>query len=116
LSFPARTARIASGLGEGNPVKKRYFVYLLASKRNGTLYLGVTSDLANRTWQHKSDLIEGFTKKYGVHLLVWFEEHNDIRDAIDRERQIKGWNRAWKIKLNEKRNPQWLDLYENVLR
>jgi putative endonuclease len=97
-------------------VKKRHFVYLLASKRNGTLYLGVTSDLANRTWQHKSDLIEGFTKKYGVHLLVWFEEHNDIRDAIDREKQIKGWNRAWKIKLIEKRNPQWLDLYEDVLR
>jgi putative endonuclease len=71
--------------GKGTQVNKRYFVYLLASKRNGTLYVGVTSDLANRTWQHKTDLVEGFTKRYGVHLLVWFEEHNDIRDAIDRE-------------------------------
>ena len=97
-------------------MNKRYFVYLLASKRNGTLYLGVTGDLANRAWQHRNDLIEGFTKKYGVHLLVWFEEHDDVRDAIDREKQINGWNRAWKIKLIEKRNPQWLDLYENFLR
>lgn len=102
--------------GKGTQVNKRYFVYLLASKRNGTLYVGVTSDLANRTWQHKNDLIEGFTKRYGVHLLVWFEEHNDIRDAIDREKRIKGWNRAWKIKLIEKQNPQWLDLYEAFLR
>ncbi len=97
-------------------MNKRYFVYLLASKRNGTLYVGVTSDLANRTWQHKNDLIEGFTKRYGVHLLAWFEEHNDISDAIDREKRIKGWNRAWKIKLIEKQNPQWLDLYEAFLR
>ena len=95
---------------------KRYFVYLLASKPYGTLYLGVTSDLANRTWQHKSDLIEGFTKKYGVHMLVWFEEWGDIGDAIDREKQIKGWNRAWKIKLIEKCNPTWKDLYEDFLR
>jgi putative endonuclease len=102
--------------GKGIQVNKRYFVYLLASKRNGTLYVGVTGDLANRTWQHKNDLIEGFTKRYGVHLLVWFEEHNDIRDAIDREKRIKGWNRAWKINLIEKRNPQWLDLYEAFLR
>ena len=116
LSFPASIDAIASMRGKGTQVNKRYFVYLLASKRNGTLYVGVTSDLANRTWQHKNDLIEGFTKRYGVHLLVWFEEHNDIRDAIDREKRIKGWNRAWKIKLIEKQNPQWLDLYEAFLR
>jgi putative endonuclease len=69
----------------------------------------------NRTWQHKTDLIDGFTKKYGVHLLVWFEEWGDIRDAIDREKQIKGWNRTWKIKLIEKQNPTWKDLYEGFL-
>jgi putative endonuclease len=96
-------------------MSKRYFVYLLASKRNGTLYVGVTGDLANRTWQHKSDLIDGFTKKYGVHILVWLEEWGDIGDAIAREKQIKGWNRARKIKLIEKANPQWLDLYEGFI-
>jgi putative endonuclease len=94
---------------------KRYFVYLLASKPHGTLYVGVTGDLAERTSQHKSDLIDGFTKKYGVHLLVWFEERGDIRDAIEREKQIKAWNRAWKIKLIEKLNPTWKDLYEDFL-
>ena len=93
----------------------RYFVYLLASKRNGTLYTGVTSDLANRTWQHKSDLIAGFTKRYGVHRLVWFEEFADIYEAIAREKQIKGWNRAWKIRLLEKQNPEWRDLYGDII-
>jgi len=93
----------------------RYFVYILASKRNGTLYTGVTSDLANRTWQHKSDLIEGFTKRYGVHRLVWFEEYGDIYEAIAREKQIKGWNRAWKIRLIEKQNPEWRDLYSEII-
>ena len=92
-----------------------YYVYILASRRNGTLYVGVSNDVLRRTWEHKSDLIEGFTKKYGVHLLVWFEEHSDIRDAIDREKQIKGWNRAWKIKLIEKENPGWNDLYERII-
>jgi len=98
------------------PNLKRYFIYLLASKPYGTLYVGVTGDLAERTWQHRSDLIDGFTKKYGVHLLVWFEEWGDIRDAIGREKQIKGWNRAWKIKLIEKQNPRWQDLYEDFLK
>ncbi|HEY0281922.1 MAG TPA: GIY-YIG nuclease family protein [Rhizomicrobium sp.] len=93
----------------------RYFVYMLASKRNGPLYTGVTSDLANRTWQHKSDLIEGFTKRYGVHRLVWFEEFGDIYEAIAREKQIKGWNRAWKIRLIEKQNPEWRDLYSEII-
>ena len=93
----------------------RYFVYMLASKRNGTLYTGVTSDLANRTWQHKSDLIEGFTKRYGVHRLVWFEEFGDIYEAIAREKQIKGWNRAWKIRLIEKQNQEWRDLYSEII-
>jgi len=95
--------------------ERRYFVYILASKRNGTLYTGVTSDLANRTWQHKSDLIAGFTKRYGVHRLVWFEEFADIYEAIAREKQIKGWNRAWKIRLLEKQNPEWRDLYSDII-
>ncbi len=93
----------------------RYFVYMLASKRNGTLYTGVTSDLANRTWQHKSDSIAGFTKRYGVHRLVWFEEYADIYEAIAREKQLKGWNRAWKIRLLEKQNPEWRDLYGDII-
>ena len=88
---------------------------MLASKRNGTLYAGVTGDLPKRVWEHKSDLIEGFTKKYGVHLLVWFEEFGDIHDAIAREKQIKGWNRAWKIALIEKENSGWNDLYERII-
>jgi putative endonuclease len=96
-------------------VPKSYFVYILANKRNGTLYAGVTGDLPKRVWEHKSDLIDGFTRKYSVHLLVWFEEFGDIRDAITREKQIKGWNRAWKIKLIEKENSGWNDLYERVI-
>ena len=96
-------------------MSKSYFVYILASRRNGTLYTGVTSDLPKRAWEHKNDLIEGFTKKYCVHLLVWFEEFGDIHDAITREKQIKGWNRAWKVKLIEKENSGWNDLYERVI-
>ena len=115
MSFPASIGARASTRWKRIQVNKRYFVYLLASKRNGTLYLGVTGDLANRTWQHKNDLIEGFTKKYGVHLLVWFEEFGDIGDAIAREKQIKGWNRKWKIKLVEKGNSGWNDLYEFII-
>src|SRR5207302_1556428 len=87
------------------------YVYILASKRYGTLYTGVTSDLAERVHQHKHDLLEGFTKRYGVHDLVWFEMHADIQDAIAREKQMKGWNRAWKIRLIEKGDPNWDDLY-----
>jgi putative endonuclease len=92
-------------------VVKLYYVYILASQRNGTLYTGFTSDLGYRGWQHKSDLIEGFTKKYGVHILVWYEIHADAKLAIAREKQIKGWNRAWKIRLIEKENSGWNDLY-----
>ena len=92
-----------------------YYVYLLASQRNGTLYLGVTSDLVKRISQHKNDLAEGFTKKYGVKLLVWFEYHTDINEAILCEKQIKKWNRAWKIELIEAANPDWRDLYEEIV-
>jgi len=93
---------------------KQYYVYMIASRRNGTIYTGVTNDILGRTWQHKNDLVEGFTKKYGVHRLVWFEMHEDINVAIAREKQIKGWNRAWKIRLIEKDNPNWSDLYRTM--
>jgi putative endonuclease len=95
-------------------VGKLYFVYILASRRNGTLYTGVTGEIVGRVWTHKNDVIEGFTKKYGVHILVWFEAHEDINAAIAREKQIKGWNRAWKIRLIEKENSGWNDLYETL--
>jgi len=96
-------------------MSKRYWVYLLASKKDGTLYIGITSALAARTWQHKNDVNDGFTKRYGVHRLVWFEEWGDMGDAITREKQIKGWNRAWKIKLIEKDNPDWKGLYKSIV-
>ncbi len=87
-------------------------IYILASRRNGTLYVGVTSDLPKRIWMHKHNLIDGFTKEHSVHRLVYVEEHDDIRDAITRERQLKKWNRAWKIRLIEEANPGWRDLYD----
>ena len=91
-----------------------YYVYMLASGRSGTLYTGVTSDLAGRTWQHRSDLIDGFTKNHGVHILVWYEVHEDVNAAIRREKQIKRWKRAWKIRLIESDNSGWNDLYERI--
>lgn len=89
----------------------RYFVYLLASRPYGTLYVGVTGNLAGRIAEHRAGAREGFTKKYGVHRLVWFEEFGDIQDAILREKRIKKWNRAWKMELIEKANPVWDDLF-----
>ena len=89
-------------------------VYILASKRNGTLYIGVTSDLVQRVWQHKNDLVEGFTKKYGVHTLVWYEVHETMESAIGREKALKKWNRAWKVELIESSNPTWADMYEEI--
>ncbi len=86
--------------------EKQPCVYLLASKRNGTLYVGVTSDLVKRVWEHKNDLVEGFTAKYGVHLLVYYEMHADMLGAITREKQIKKWDRSWKLKLVERNNPE----------
>ncbi len=90
---------------------KTYCVYMLASQRNGTLYIGVTSDLIGRTWQHKNDVADSFTKRYGIKTLVWYEVHEDVMAAITREKQIKEWKRAWKIELIEKGNPYWNDLY-----
>ena len=89
---------------------KKFCVYLLASSKNGTLYCGVTSDLAKRVWEHKQGVVEGFTEKYGVKKLVWFEAHESAESAITREKQIKKWNRAWKVELIETSNPDWKDL------
>ena len=89
---------------------KNYFVYILASKKNGTLYIGVTNDLIRRTDEHKNNLADGFTKKYNVKILVYYEHTENIESAITREKQMKEWQRSWKIKLIEKDNPTWRDL------
>ena len=94
---------------------KQPCVYTLASSRNGTLYVGVTSDLIKRVWQHKDGLIEGFTRQHCVHALVWFETHATMESAITREKAIKEWKRAWKIDLIEQANPYWRDLYDDLL-
>lgn len=91
-----------------------FHVYLMASKRNGTLYIGVTSDLVRRVWEHRTDFTHGFTTRYGVHMLVYYEEHAAAEDAIRREKQIKKWNRQWKSNLIERVNPEWRDLWEDV--
>ncbi|MBB1061830.1 GIY-YIG nuclease family protein [Lysobacter spongiae] len=90
-------------------------VYMLASDHHGTLYVGVTSNLLTRVWQHRNDVTEGFTRKYGVHDLVWFESHESMAPAIQREKTIKAWRREWKIQLIEECNPRWLDLYPTLL-
>ncbi len=89
--------------------------YILASKPNGTLYIGVTSNLIQRIYQHKNSQVKGFTQKYGVHLLVYFEFHDDMYAAITREKQLKKWNRQWKINLIQQSNPQWNDLWNNII-
>jgi len=91
-----------------------HYVYILASKKNGTLYIGVTTDLKKRVWQHKNGEIEGFTKKYGVDKLVCYEAYDDYWDAANREKRLKKWKRAWKIELIESQNPQWQDLYDSL--
>jgi putative endonuclease len=96
-------------------VNKQPAVYILASKRNGTLYLGVTSDLAKRIWEHKNNVLEGFSKRYGVHLLVWYELHETMESAIQREKQMKEWKRKWKLELIESVNPSWQDMYPTTL-
>jgi len=95
-------------------VAKSGYVYIMASQPNGTLYVGVTSNLVRRVWEHKNDVQEGFTKRYGVHRLVYYEVYDDIREAIVREKRIKKWNRAWKIELIVDVNPKWKDLYEEL--
>jgi putative endonuclease len=94
--------------------ERSYWVYILASKIGGTLYIGVTNDLIRRTHEHREKLAEGFTKKYEVARLVYFEQHSDIEAAIQREKRLKKWNRAWKIRLIEENNPNWVDLYPGI--
>ena len=89
-------------------------VYILASKRNGTLYIGVTSDLRSRVWQHKNKVVPGFTEKYDANILVYYEQGEGILGAIQREKQLKTWNRSWKIRLIEEKNPKWKDLYDEL--
>ncbi|WP_334189390.1 GIY-YIG nuclease family protein [Noviherbaspirillum sp.] len=93
---------------------KTFYVYLLASARYGTLYVGVTSNLIKRVWEHRESIADGFTKEYGVKQLMWYEMHTDAMSAITREKQIKKWNRAWKIDLIQKENPYWRDLYDTL--
>ena len=94
---------------------RQYYVYILASKRNGTLYTGVTSDLIKRVYEHKNNLVEGFTQKYNVHNLVYYEVTESIESAIRKEKQLKTWKREWKIRLIKKGNPEWKDLYQDIL-
>lgn len=92
-----------------------YFVYILASQKNGTLYIGVTNNLPKRIWEHKNNVVEGFTQKYNIHLLVYYEQHQEIEQAIIREKQMKKWKRYWKIKLINTMNPEWTDLYTKII-
>lgn len=92
-----------------------YFVYILASKKSGVLYTGVTNDLTRRVWEHKCSINDGFSRKYHVHKLVYFERYNNVRSAITREKCIKKWNRQWKVRLIEEHNPEWDDLAEGIL-
>lgn len=96
-------------------IEKQPCVYMLASRRNGTLYIGVTSELIPRVWKHKNNLVDGFTKRYGVNRLVWYEQHNTMESAIQREKQMKKWRRKWKMELIEKENPEWRDLYNDFV-
>ena len=96
-------------------MQKQPAVYILSNKRNGTLYTGVTSDLIKRIWQHRNDLVDGFSKTYSTHMLVYYEAHDDMVNAITREKQIKAWNRDWKINVIEEFNPYWRDLYPEII-
>jgi putative endonuclease len=96
-------------------MSKQPAVYILANKRNGTLYVGVTSYLVKRIWEHKNNIVEGFTKDYNVHQLVWYELHESMESAIIREKRLKDWKRAWKLELIEGKNPDWLDLYDTIV-
>ena len=96
-------------------MERSYYVYILASQRNGTLYIGVTSDLIKRVWEHRNKLVDGFTEKYCIDKLVYYEQFKDIEYAIGREKRLKKYNRRWKIALIEKLNPDWRDLYEELI-
>jgi len=91
-----------------------FWVYILASRRNGTLYIGMTDDLVRRAWEHRTGAVRGFTRQYGIKMLVWFEQHETRESALQRERQLKKWNRAWKLQLIERFNPSWKDLADEL--
>jgi putative endonuclease len=112
--IPAEAQRRAGIQKSGKEMDTQYFVYILASKRNGTLYVGVTSALAKRIWEHKNGAVEGFTKEHGVKTLVYYEGHKDVEQAIRREKRLKRWDRRWKLELIEKDNPEWRDLYDEI--
>jgi len=95
-------------------VNRQPAVYILANKRNGTLYVGVTSDLIKRIWQHKTNAVKGFTERYSIHQLVWYELHETMESAIRKEKMLKNWKRVWKLELIEKNNPNWQDLYRTI--
>jgi putative endonuclease len=96
-------------------MEKNYYVYILANKRNGTLYTGITSNLIKRVWEHKEKIVDGFTKKYNIDKLVYFEQYQDPANAISREKRIKKYPRKWKLNLIEKENPHWKDLYKGLV-
>jgi len=96
-------------------MNKQPAVYILANKRNGTLYVGVTSDLIKRIWQHKNNVVKGFTERYSIHQLVWYELHETMESAIRKEKMLKNWKRVWKLELIEKSNPNWQDLYGTIV-
>ena len=112
---PFSSSRAKARDPEGFLMEKSFCVYILASKPNGTLYIGVTSDLVKRIWQHKSEEIAGFTKKYNVKILVYYEQHHNAEGAIHREKRLKEWKREWKLSLIEKHNPTWCDLYQEII-
>ena len=95
--------------------QKHFYIYMMTNKRKGTIYTGVTNDLTVRVWQHKNNIFEGFTKKYKLYKLVHYEQYEDINSAIEREKQVKKWRRQWKLELIEKLNPEWNDLYEDIM-
>lgn len=95
-------------------MEKQFYVYIMASKRYGTFYVGMTSNLIKRVWEHKNEVVEGFTKDYHVKTLVYYEPHASAESAIKREKRLKKWDRAWKIELIENSNPHWVDLYESI--
>jgi putative endonuclease len=96
-------------------MEKQPCVYILTNRRNGTLYVGVTSDLTKRVWEHKNKVVKGFTEKYGLNRLVWYERHETMESAIRKEKAIKFWKRYWKLKAIEEMNPYWRDLYEDLM-
>ena len=91
-----------------------FWVYILASRRNGTLYIGMTDDLVRRAWENRTGAVRGFTRQYGIKMLVWFEQHETRESALQRERRLKKWNRAWKLQLIERFNPSWKDLADEL--